>query len=142
MVSVSSLFLLLGISSMVPPYESWDSLTSQVSGAFCVVAPTTYFLMLPVYILSAGPQGFSNFSSPNTRTGSPLPPSNAHIPVHSPSQVPLTIPSSQLVIASFSLLSGTEASSLGHFNLLSLLNSVDCILYILYFFLISFLFCG
>jgi hypothetical protein len=32
--SISSLSLLSGISSKVPPYESWESLTSQVSGAF------------------------------------------------------------------------------------------------------------
>jgi hypothetical protein len=35
----------------------------------------------------------------------------------------------------FSLPSGTEASLLGHFSLLSFLNSVDCILGILYFLL-------
>jgi hypothetical protein len=38
------------------------------------VPPNSYFLRLPVCILSAGPQGFSPFSSPNTRSGSPLPP--------------------------------------------------------------------
>jgi hypothetical protein len=56
-------------------------------------------------------------------------------PIHFPSQ----IPPSPLVIAFFSLPSGTEASSLGHFSLLSLLNSLDCILCILYEFF-SFLF--
>jgi hypothetical protein len=38
------------------------------------------------------------------------------------------------MIPFFSLLSGTEVSLLGHFSLLSLLNSVDCILCILYAF--------
>jgi hypothetical protein len=36
------------------------------------------------------------------------------------------------VIAFFSLPSGTEVSSLGHFSLLSFLSSVDCILVILH----------
>ena len=40
---------------------------------------------------------------------------------------------SPLVIAFFSLPSGTEVSSLGHFSLLSFLSSVDCTLDILYF---------
>jgi hypothetical protein len=31
-----------------------------------VFPPTSYFLRLPVYILSAGPQGFSPFPLPNT----------------------------------------------------------------------------
>ena len=61
MGSLSSLSLLSGISSKVPPFESWESLTSQVSGAFWGIPPTSYFLRLPVYILSAGPQGFSPF---------------------------------------------------------------------------------
>jgi hypothetical protein len=38
------------------------------------------------------------------------------------------------LIVFFSLPSGTEASSLEHFNLLTFLSSVDCILGILYFF--------
>jgi hypothetical protein len=40
---------------------------------------------------------------------------------------------SPLVIAFFSLPSGTEASSLGPFSLLNFLSSVECILGILYF---------
>jgi hypothetical protein len=43
----------------------------------------------------------------------------------------LTLPPSPLVIAFFSLPSGTEASLLGHFSLLTFLSSVDCILGIL-----------
>jgi hypothetical protein len=51
--SISSLSLLLGISSKVPPCESWESFTSQISGAFWGEALTSYFLRFPVYILSA-----------------------------------------------------------------------------------------
>jgi hypothetical protein len=50
---ISSPNLLSGISSKVPPFESWKSLTSQVSSAFWRVPTTSYFLRLPVYILSA-----------------------------------------------------------------------------------------
>jgi hypothetical protein len=89
-----------------------------------------YFLWLPVSILSAGPQRFSPFPSPNTRSGSPLPP---------PPHAPFTFssrshPPSPLVIAFFSLPSGTEASSLEHFSFFTFLSSVDCILGILYLF--------
>ena len=38
----SSLSLLLGISSKVSPFESWESLTSKVSGAFWVFPPTSW----------------------------------------------------------------------------------------------------
>jgi hypothetical protein len=76
--SLTSLSLLLGISSKVPPFESWETLTSQVSGAFCRVPPYSYFPRLHVSILSAGPPGFSNFPSPNTKSGSTLPPPFPH----------------------------------------------------------------
>jgi hypothetical protein len=76
--SIDSLFLLSGISSKVPPIESWESLTFKVSGAFWRVPPTSYFLRFSVSILSAGPQGFSPFPSPNTRSGTPLPPTLPH----------------------------------------------------------------
>ena len=46
--STSSLSPLLGISSKVPPFESWESLTSQVSGAFYSILETSYFLSLPI----------------------------------------------------------------------------------------------
>jgi hypothetical protein len=63
---------------------------------------TSYFLRLPVYILSAGPQGFSPFPSTNTRSGSPIPHTSPHPPC------PLSIlgssfPTSSLVIAFLSL---------------------------------------
>ena len=73
---ISTLCLLAGISSKVPPFDSWESLNSQVSGDFWSNPATSYLLRLPVSILSEGPQGFSPFSSPNNRSGSSLP----HIP--------------------------------------------------------------
>jgi hypothetical protein len=69
--------------------ESWKSLTSQVSGAFWGVPPTSYFLTLPVSTLSTVPQGFSPFPSPNTKSGSLL--LFPH-PVHIPSLVPPSLP--------------------------------------------------
>jgi hypothetical protein len=68
--SISSLSLLSGISSKVPPFESWESLRTpppQISGAFWRIPPT-YSPRLPVSILSAGPHGFSPFPLPNTNS--------------------------------------------------------------------------
>jgi hypothetical protein len=97
----------------------------NLSPPFCG-APTSYFLRLPLYILSSGLWGFSPFPSLNTRSGfPPLAPKKNPTPTIFP---PKSFPSSPLVIAFFSIPSRTEASSLGHFSLLSLLNSVDCIL--------------
>jgi hypothetical protein len=53
--SISSLSLLhLGISSRVPPFESWESLTSQVSGAFWRVPqpPNSWCCLFPFFLLS------------------------------------------------------------------------------------------
>jgi hypothetical protein len=47
------------------PFDSWESLTCKVSGAFWRVLPTSYLLRLPASILSAGPQCFSPLPSPN-----------------------------------------------------------------------------
>ena len=55
------LSLLSGISFKVPPFESWEYLTSQVSGTFFRLPTTSFFLGLPVNILSAGIQGFNTF---------------------------------------------------------------------------------
>jgi hypothetical protein len=128
MRSTSPLSLPLGISSNVPPFESGGSLTSQDSGTFWRVPPTSYLLSLPVSNLSAGPHGFSPFPPPNTRSGSPLP---THFRPLSPFLLKL-LPPSTLVIAFFSLPSRIEVSSLGPF-----LSSVDCILGILYFFFLA-----
>ena len=128
-----------GDSFNVPPFESWESLTSQVSGAFWKVPPTSYLLRLPVSILSAGPQGFSPFSSPNTRSGSRLPLTSPPFSTCPPRSLHSRLPP-PLVIAFFFLPSGTDASSIGHFSLLSFLSSVDSILGILYDFIFYFLF--
>jgi hypothetical protein len=122
----------------------WILVISHFPSLWCILGvcvgcpPTSYFLRLPVYIHSAGPQLFSPFLSPNSRSGSPLPPTV-------PQPCPLSLSSCSLpphlwLIAFFSLPSGNEASSLGHFSLLSLLNSVDCVLCILYRFFFLFLF--
>jgi hypothetical protein len=98
---------------------------------------TSYLLMLPVSILSPVLQGFSSFPSPNTRSGSPLPPTTPY--THPLSLTGLSLPPSPVVIDFFFLLSGSVVSSLGHFSLLTFRSSVDCILATLCLFL--FLFC-
>jgi hypothetical protein len=67
------LLLLSGISFKVPPFESWESLTFQVSSAFWRVPTISYLPRLPVSIISTGPQGFSPFPSFNTRSDYSLP---------------------------------------------------------------------
>ena len=130
--SISSLSLLSGISSTVPPFESWQSLTSQFSGAFWKISPTSYLLRLSVFILSAGLR--ASFLLPRSI----------------PDQVPLSFtlhpldtntfpprcfpffPPSPLVVAFFSLPSGTEASSLGHFSLLASVSFFKYLMFLLY----------
>jgi hypothetical protein len=132
--SISSLSLLLNISSNVPPFESRESLTSQVSGTF-------WRLTLP-NLLSPKVACFPSFCWHSVLQSFSL--TQYQIRFHSPPPFPpprplsLTCPSlppSPLMIAFFSLPSGTEASSLGHFSLLTFMSSVDYILNILYFFL-------
>jgi hypothetical protein len=87
--SISSLSLLLGITSKVLLFESWESLTSQVSGVFWSPPPPTFYLpRLPISILSASPQGFNPFLSPNTRSGSPFPPIPCPLSLSGPSLPP------------------------------------------------------
>jgi hypothetical protein len=64
-------------------------------GLWCILEVPPNLLRSPVSILSAGPQGFSPFPSPNPRSGStlfptPFPPSTHYppSPVHFPSQFP------------------------------------------------------
>jgi hypothetical protein len=64
--STSSLPPLLGISSKVPPFESWQPLTSQVSGTFWREPSTSHLLRLHISIHSAGPHGFTLPPPPNT----------------------------------------------------------------------------
>jgi hypothetical protein len=130
--SIYFLSLLSGTSSKVPPFDSWDSLTSQVSGAFWRVPPTSYFRgwRFPVSILSAGPQGFSPFPSSNTRSHPPTP---WLLPLPLCTFPPRPLLLSPVVIVFFFIPSGTDISSLGHFSLLTFLSSMDCILGILVF---------
>jgi hypothetical protein len=115
--SINSLYWAFHLRSL-PPFESWESLTSYVSGTFWGVSPTSYFLTLTVYILSAGPLGFSPFLSPYTRSGVPPP-----TPPDPPPLLSLPgLSPSPLVIAFLSLPSGTEEFSLGPFNLLRCLH--------------------
>ena len=70
-------------------------------------SPTSYVQRLPFSSFSAGPQGFSPLPSPNTRSEYP---SSSHHP-HVSSQsifLPRSLHPSTLVIAFFSLPSGTE----------------------------------
>jgi hypothetical protein len=124
--SISSLSLPLGISSKVPPFESRDSLTSQVSGTFWRVRITSYFQRLPVSILSPGPQVFSPFPISNTNSGSSL---SSHFSHTLSTLPPRSLPPSPLVLAFFSLPSWTEASLLGNLTLLIFFSSVDCIFF-------------
>jgi len=66
----------------------------------------------PVSILSADPQGFNLFPSSNARSCSPLLLPLSPFPA-------LSLPPFPLVVAFFSLSSGTDASSLGPFSLLT-----------------------
>jgi hypothetical protein len=55
----------------------WALGFSNLPGLCCILGwgspPTSYFLRLPIYILSADPQGISPYPSLITRSGSPLP---------------------------------------------------------------------
>ena len=106
--SISSLFLLSGISSKIPPFESWETLTFQDSGAFWRAPPHLLFPEVACFHSFCWPSGLQFFSLIQYQTRFPflllrLP---LH-PVHFPSQVPSSLP---LVISFFSLPSGTEAS--------------------------------
>jgi hypothetical protein len=126
--SISSPFLLLSVLSMVPPYESWESLTFQVFGAFRGSPPPNLLFPEVACLHSFCSQGFSPFPSSNTRLGSPLPPT---VPVHFP---PKSLPHSLLVIAFFSLPSGTGDILTWELQVLSLLNSVCEFVYPVCFF--------
>jgi hypothetical protein len=128
--STGFLSLLLDISSKVPIHSLCVLGVSNLRGLWCIPGGSPkppYFLRLPVSILSAGPQVFSPFLSPNIRSGSNAPFSPVYFPSQVPPSLPPSLPPSPFVIAFFSLPSGTEASSLGHFSLLTFLSSVNCI---------------
>jgi hypothetical protein len=129
--SINSLSLLSDISSKVPPFDFWKSLTSQVSGAsWCVCGGVPCNLLFPevsCFHSFCWPSGLQSFSLTQyqIRFLSPLlPPNLSNFP-------PRSLHLSPLVTAFFSLPSRTEASSVKHFSLLSFLSSVDCIFGIL-----------
>ena len=80
--------------------------------------PEVLYYMCVGGFISDGPQGFSPFPSPNTRSGYPL------FPLSPSTFCPRSLPPYPLVIAFSSLPSGTEVSLLGHFSLLTFLSSV------------------
>jgi hypothetical protein len=106
-----SLSLMLGFSSKVPPFESGESLTSQVTGAFWSIL---LFPKVVCFYSLYWPSGLQTFSL-----------TYYTLPHSCPLSLPKSLPPSPLVIAFFS---GTEASSLGHFSLLTFFSFVDCIL--------------
>ena len=122
--------LLLGILAKVIPTGSWEPLISSIWNFLKVLPTHPYHTLLHISMYSLGPQGFSPVSVL-------LLPSYLIMFLLSPPGRSALPPRSLLflspVIAFFSLPSGTEASSLGPFSLLSFLSSVDCILVILYF---------
>ena len=90
--SIITLSLPSGISSKVPLFESWESLTSQVSGTFWRDTPTSYFLgFLVKFFLQVF--RFSVLFPLSIRDKVPLSPNatNPH-PVHFSSQVPPYLP--------------------------------------------------
>jgi hypothetical protein len=117
--SISSVSQLWSISYKVSPFES---LTSQFSGALQRVPPTSYLQRLPVYILSAAPQGFSPFPSPNTTSGSSLSPPYS---IHFPSQVPPSLPTCDCFLLPPKWDWGVL---IGPFSLLIFFSSVDRIM--------------
>jgi hypothetical protein len=129
-VSVSSLSLLLGIylkflslilESLLPPRSLLHSGGSPPNLLFPEVARFHSFCW---------PSGLQSFSFSQYQIRLPSPPNFPPSSTFSSR----SLPPSPLVIAFFSLPSGTEASSYGSFSLLTFLNSVDCILSILSFF--------
>jgi hypothetical protein len=129
--SISSLSLPLGISCKVPPFVSWESLTTQVSGAFRRVPQPLIFWgawFRGLFFLLALRASVLYLTQYQIRF--PFP-SHCTPPITFP---PRPLPSFLLVIAFFSLPRGTEGSSLGLFSLLTFLSSVDCFLGVLSFF--------
>jgi hypothetical protein len=127
--SVSSLSLLWGISSKV----LWVLSVSDLPGLWCILGvgvslqpPISWGCLFPFFLLALRALVLFPHTMPDQVPFSPSTP----FPVHFPTQVP----PSPVVVAFFSLPSGTEAASLGHLSLLSFLSSVDYILDILYFF--------
>jgi hypothetical protein len=118
--SISSLSLLSDISS-----KSLSPPRSLVHSGGFPQLPTSRDCMFPFFMLAHRAsvlfptQYQMRFSSSNSPT-----------PVHFPSRVPPSLPTCDCFLPS-----GTEASSLGYFNLLTVLSSVDCILGCVYIYI-------
>ena len=112
---------IVGHLSKVPLFDSWESLTSQVSAAFWRIppqSPISWGCLFPFFLLTLRASVLFPHPIPDqVPLFPPLLPTPSTFP-------PRSLPPSPLVIAFFSLPSGTEASWLGPFSLLSLLNSV------------------
>lgn len=103
--------------------ESWESLTSQVSGIYWRV-PLQPPISWGCFHSFCSPQGFSPFPPPNNWPFFPL-----SFPVPFLSQVPQSL---SPVIAFFSFPSGTEAFSLGPFRIPIFLYIFERIIHILF----------
>jgi hypothetical protein len=87
---ISSFSILLNLSLKVLPLDAWDSLTSQVSGAFWGSSqPTISWGCLFTFCLLVL-RASVHFPSPNNRSGSAISTTHYH-PVHTTSQVPLSL---------------------------------------------------
>jgi hypothetical protein len=135
--SITSLFLLSGISSKVPPL-SLETLELRSSTHRSLVQsrgspqpPTSLSCLIQFFLRPSELQSFS-LTQYQMRF-----PSSSHLSVFFFSPKP---PPSTLGITFFSLPSKIEESSLGSFSLLPPLSSVDCILGILCFSFFFFLF--
>jgi hypothetical protein len=124
--SISSLFLLSSISSKVS--SLWVLRVSHLPGLWCILgsnpqSPVSRGYLFPFFMLAFRPSASFPLPIPDQVPPSllfylhPLSP-----PDPSPSLHPSLFNYLPLVIALFSLPSGTEASSLGHFSLLTLLR--------------------
>jgi hypothetical protein len=118
--SISSLSLVSGISSTVPSFESWESLTSQslVHSGGSPEASTSWSCLFPFFLLDLR--------------------ASVLFPQPIPDQVPFSIPYPlstfpRRTLPFFSHPSGTEVFLFG-LSLLSFLSSVGCILGIWHFF--------
>ena len=109
--------LLSSFSSKVPPFESWESCTSQVSGAFGGGdTPNLLFPEVSCLYSFCWPSGLQSFSLTQYQIRFPSFPFTSLTPS---TFLPRFFPPSPLVIAFFSLPSGTEACSLGRFFFLT-----------------------
>jgi hypothetical protein len=114
--SISSLSLLSGISSKVLSCESWESLTSQFSAVLWgspPQAPISWGCLFTFFLQALSASVLFSHPIPDQI---PLTPHCLPTPIHFPTQVPPSLPPSlppsPLMIALFSLQSGTKVGPL------------------------------